>query len=110
MEDKNTILTYLKEWYKSSEKTDDDLKNLVYGKITIHGYTFNIPTFAHRAIIYAYKDNNNLPIIDLGDPINFKEGQDILRRILSNVGGCRRRRSRSTKKSYKKSKKHTRRR
>lgn len=111
MADISTILGYVKEWYKSSPKSNEDLKNLIEKKITIHGYTFDMPSFAHRAHIMAIKDGEPIKpaIIDLGSPDTPDEVLSKLREKLTNNAGGRRRR-RSTKKYHKKSKKHTRRR
>lgn len=80
-----SILENLKEWWRSSNKTNDDIDDLISGNIMINNYKFII-TSGNRAYLNAINENTHFSIIDCGSPNTYKELRNILRnKLMSNL-------------------------
>ena len=100
-----SILTALKYWWDTSNKSNRNIHDLIYGKIKIYGNTFRIKPGrkAHLNVV-----NSNTNILELGNPKTRKELNDTIRNRLDNIKqfyGARhtvRRRRRNKEKTRKK--------
>lgn len=78
-----SILENLKEWWRTSNKTNDDIDHLISGNIKINNYKFII-TRGHRAHLNAINENTHFSIIDCDSPDTYQELRNILRNKLNS--------------------------
>ena len=104
-----SILTALKYWWDTSNKSNRNINDLIYGKIKIYGNTFRIKPGGRKAHLNIV--NSNMNILELGNPKTRKELYDTIRNRLDNIKqfyGARhtlRRRRRNKEKTRKKMRK-----
>ena len=77
-----SILENLKEWWNTSDKTDDDIDHLISGNLIINNYKFTI-TSGHRAFLNAVNESTHFSIIDCGSPNSYEQLRNILRNKLN---------------------------